>query len=218
MNERQQRNVRYWNDFCDHLRSRGSHLQFQTSRKEYYIKSEIERNCGVDYRMMVRKVIRPRPGEISVEFCITGGPNAKTFFDALMEQQTQTEIEEEFVESLEWREEGPRGDRRLRLKKVDVNPDDETDWPRQHEWLATKLEKLNEVFRPRIMALNDGDWQPPEDIDTEEESFVEETEALQEQLTREFAETRDVLKSVVEEIRGVREDLKIVRRLLGEII
>ena len=68
------------------------------------------------------------------------------------------------------------------------------------------------------MALNAGDWQPPEDIDTAEESFVEETEALQEQLIREFAETRDMLKSVVEEIRGVREDLKIVRKLLGEII
>ena len=216
MTDRQQQNVRYWNDFYDELESRGSHLQFRTSREEYYIKSEIERNCGVDYRMMVRKVIRPRPGEISVEFCIIGGTNARTFFDALMEQQA--EIEEEFGESLEWREKGPRGDRRLRLTKADVNPDDETDWPNQHEWLATKLEKFNEVFRPRIMALNAGDWQPPEDIDTEEESFVEETEALQEQLIREFAETRDVLKSVVEEIRGVREDLRIVRTLLGDIV
>jgi uncharacterized coiled-coil DUF342 family protein len=40
--------------------------------------------------------------------------------------------------------------------------------------------------------------------------------ALQEQLTREFVETRDVIKSVVEEIRSVREDLKSVRRVLGE--
>ena len=154
MTDRRKQNVRYWNDFCDELESRGSHLQFRTSRKEYYIKSEIERNCGVNYRMMVRQVIKPRPGEISVEFCIIGGPNARTFFDALMEQQA--EIEEEFGESLEWREKGPRGDRRLRLIKADVNPADETDWPNQHEWLATKLEKFNEVFRPRIVALNAG--------------------------------------------------------------
>ena len=40
--------------------------------------------------------------------------------------------------------------------------------------------------------------------------------ALQEQLTREIVETRDVIKSVVEEIRSVREDLKSVRRVLGE--
>ena len=214
MTDREKQNVRYWNDFCDELESRGSHLQFRTSRKEYYIKSEIERNCGVDYRMMVRQVIRLRPREISVEFCIIGGPNARTFFDALMEQQA--EIEEEFGESLEWREKGPRGDRRLRLKKSDVNPADERDWPNQHEWLATKLEKVNEVFRPRIVALDAG--YPLEDINTEEDSFVEEMKALQGQLTREFAETRDVLKSVVEEIRGVREDLKIVRTLLGDIV
>ncbi len=216
MTDREKRNVRYWNDFCDELKSRGSHLQFRTSRKEYYIKSKIERNCGVDYRMMVRKVIRLRPREISVEFCIIGGPNARTFFDALMEQQA--EIEEEFGESLEWREKGPRGDRRLRLKKADVNPDDETDWPNQHGWLATKLEELNKGFRRRIVALDAGDWYPLEKINTEEESFVEEMKALQEQLTREFAETRDVLKSVVEEIRGVREDLKRVRTLLGDIV
>ena len=154
MTHRQQQNVRYWNDFCDELEARGSHLQFQISRKEYYIKSEIERNCGVNYRMMVRQVIKPRPGEISVEFCIIGGPNTRTFFDALMEQQA--EIEEKFGESLEWREKGPRGDRRLRLIKADVNPADETDWPNQHEWLAIKLEKFNDVFRRRIVALNAG--------------------------------------------------------------
>lgn len=216
MTDRRRQNVRYWTDFCDELESRGSRLQFCTSRREYYIKSEIERNCGVDYRMMVRQVIKTIPGEISVEFCIIGGPNARTFFDALMEQQA--EIEEEFGESLEWREKGPRGDRRLCLKKADVNPAAERDWPNQHEWLVTKLEKFNKVFRPRITALNAADCQPPEDIDTEEESFIEETEALQEQLTREFAETRDVLKSVVEEIRGVREDLKKVRTLLGDIV
>ena len=107
---------------------------------------------------MVRQVIRLRPREISVEFCIIGGPNARTFFDALMEQQAEIEEEfEEFGESLEWREKGPRGDRRLRLIKADVNPADETDWPNQHDWLATKLEKFNDVFRRRIVALNAGD-------------------------------------------------------------
>ena len=151
MTYRERQNVRYWNDFCDELNSRGSHLQFRTSRREYYIKSEIEENCGVKYRMMVRKVIRTIPGEISVEFCITGGPNARTFFDALMVQQAG--IEEEFCELLEWRERGPRGDRRLRLIKADVDPADETDWSSQHEWLADKLERFNEVFRPRIMEL-----------------------------------------------------------------
>ena len=213
MTDREKQNVRYWNDFCDELKSRGSQFQFQfpTYREAHYIKFRIEKKCGV----MVRQVIKPKPGELSVVFYIQGS-NAITFFDALKEQQA--EIEKEFGESLEWWGNIRSGEQRLGLIKVDVNPADETDWPNQHEWLATKLEKVNEVFRPRIVALDAGDWYPLEKINTEEESFVEEMKALQGQLTREFAETRDVLKSVVEEIRGVREDLKIVRTLLGDIV
>ena len=213
MIDRERQNVRYWNDFCDELESRGSHLQSRTCRTECYIKFGIERNCGV----MVRQVIKPKPGELSVVFYM-GGSNAKNFFDALKEQQA--EIDKEFGESLEWEWRGNirLGQQRLGLIKADMNPADETDWPNQHEWLATRLEKLNKVFRPRIVELNAVDLSPREQINTEKESFVEEMKALQKQLTREFAETRDVLKSVVEEIRGVREDLKIIRRVHGDIV
>ena len=209
MTDREKQNVRYWNDFSDELKARGSQLQFPTYRRNHYIEFTIEKKCGV----MVRQVIKPRPGELSVVFYMRG-PNAITFFEALKEQQA--EIDKEFGESLGWWGEVHRGEQRLGLIKSDINPADETDWPNQHEWLATKLEKLIEVFRPRIVALNAG--YPLEKINTEEESFVEEMETSQEQLTREFAETRDVLKSIVEEIRGIREDLKIIRKLLGDIV
>ena len=214
MIDREKQKVRYWNDFCDHLNSRGSQFQFPTYRGNHYINFRIEEKCWV----MVRQVIKPKPGELTITLCIEG-PNRENVFNALREQQA--EIENEFGESLEWQ--GIRGrerrdQKRLHLIKADVDPADETDWPNQHEWLATKLEKFNEVFRPRIVALNAGAWSPLEKINTEEESFVEKMKALREQLTREFAETRDVLKSVVEEIRGVREDLKIVRRGLGDIV
>ena len=56
--------------------------------------------------------------------------------------------------------------------------------------------------------------------------IIEEMKALREQLARESAEARDLLKSIVEEIRGVRgeleaikrEDLQVIRKLLGDII
>ena len=41
-------------------------------------------------------------------------------------------------------------EKRIAFIKTDVDPTDETDWHNQHEWLANKFEKLNEVFRPRI--------------------------------------------------------------------
>ena len=133
MTDRRRQNVRYWNDFCDELKSRGSQFQFPTYREAHYIEFGMGRKCGV----AVRQVIKPKPGELSAVFYMRGS-NAITFFDALMEQQA--EIEEEFGESLKWWGEVHRGEQRLGLKKADVDPADETDWPNQHEWLATKLE------------------------------------------------------------------------------
>ena len=56
------------------------------------------------------------------------------------------------------------------------------------------------------------------DTATDRTPMVEEMKALQEQLTRESAETQALLKSIVEEIQGVREDLKRVKVLLGDIV
>jgi hypothetical protein len=35
----------------------------------------------------------------------------------------------------------------------DVDPADETDWPRQHEWLAKRLNEMHRVLAPRVKAL-----------------------------------------------------------------
>jgi len=35
-----------------------------------------------------------------------------------------------------------------------VDPDDETDWPRQHAWLAKQLNKLHQLFAGRIGSLD----------------------------------------------------------------
>ena len=34
----------------------------------------------------------------------------------------------------------------------------EADWPRQHQWLADKLNVLHRVFSPRIENLDAADW------------------------------------------------------------
>ena len=84
----------------------------------------------------------------------------------LLKRQSE-EIVKELGETPKWRK-YPRPDRNLNivyLDKSNVDVPDETDWPNQHAWLASKLEKFNEVFRPRIMTLNAADWEPLEDED-----------------------------------------------------
>ena len=45
--------------------------------------------------------------------------------------------------------------------------------------------------------------------------IVEAINTLQEQHTRESAETIDLLKNVVEEIRGIRQDLQEIKKAVG---
>ena len=44
-------------------------------------------------------------------------------------------------------------EKRIAFRRADVDVTDETDWSNQHEGLASKFEKLNEVFRPRIERI-----------------------------------------------------------------
>lgn len=36
-------------------------------------------------------------------------------------------------------------------------PKDKTDWPRQHEWLAKRVNEMLRVFAPRVRALEAAD-------------------------------------------------------------
>ena len=53
----------------------------------------------------------------------------------------------------------------------------------------------------------------PTNTTTDITLIVEAINALQEQRTREYEQTRDLLKSVVEEIRGIREELEVIKKM-----
>ena len=58
----------------------------------------------------------------------------------------------------------------------------------------------------------------PTNTTTDITPIVEAINALQEQIKRESAETRDLLKSVVEEMQGIREELQAIKRGELEVI
>ena len=139
---RERQNERYWTQFCDYLNQRGSQLQSQTSKNEYYIDFRISiRGCS----LRAMQVIKPPDTGIRVRFVLSG--REKNYFFRILKEQ-QREIEEEFGEPLEWRE---RENENLVTLRKEADPMNENDWSRQYGWLATKLEKLDEVFRPRII-------------------------------------------------------------------
>ena len=99
-------------------------------------------------------MIRPK-NQIRAELYIAGD-SAKAYLGLLKEQKQA--IEQELGCALEWEDLPSRWDCRIACYLVDVDPDDEADWPRQHKWLADRLNDMHRVLAPRIRALDADAW------------------------------------------------------------
>lgn len=154
LSERQSQNIQFWTGLRDYINQNGSQFQFRSPGPGNYLTLGVGRS-GFYLNLWLGKQKR----EIGIRLYVKG-ENAIAHFQLLKEQQV--EIQKEFGEPLEWDELPKRESSRIALHKNDTDPGNETDWPNQHEWFAAKLEKFNEVFRPRITALNADDWEFPE--------------------------------------------------------
>ena len=96
-----------------------------------------------------------------------GGSNAKTCFKLLHEEKEK--IEEEFGEKLNWRELPGQVESHVVLVLEPADPNDRSDWPRQHAWLLDRLEKFYTVFRPRVKRLDPAAWVAEPEVSTKSE-------------------------------------------------
>lgn len=67
--------------------------------------------------------------------------------------------------SLEWEELPTRRDSRISAYMTSLDPEDELDWPRQHEWLAAKINDFHKVFLARVRNSDAKDWQQDGEIE-----------------------------------------------------
>jgi hypothetical protein len=101
-------------------------------------------------------MVRPKK-QVRAELYLSGA-KAKAFFHLLTEQKA--EIEHDLGFALDW-EELPEGkDSRVSVSLDDADPGNETDWKRQHEWLAERLNEMHRVLAPRVRALDLDSWRP----------------------------------------------------------
>ncbi|MEQ6335121.1 DUF4268 domain-containing protein [Sphingobium sp. MK2] len=91
-------------------------------------------------------------------------PNAKAWFHLLRAQKAA--IEAELGYPLDW-EELPEGkDTRISVALNNTDPEDQTDWFRQHEWIAARLGEFHRVFVSRVKTLDASSWRPDTDGQT----------------------------------------------------
>lgn len=80
------------------------------------------------------------------------GPHGATAFQSLV--QSRAVIDGEYGRPLDWDEMPGRKQKRVSETLHDVDLRDEVDWPRQHHWLAERLDGLHRVFHDRVRSLN----------------------------------------------------------------
>ena len=78
--------------------------------------------------------------------------HAQGFFDLLRAQKDA--LERDLGYALDWEELPNRRDCRVSVALDEADPENEADWPRQHEWLASRVNELHRVFAPRIKTLS----------------------------------------------------------------
>ena len=157
LSETQLMQKKFWEEFVEHLRVHESSLSPPRPNPQSWMTFRIGRS---NFHIAASLSIQRR--DISIWLRMKK-KDATAHFYLLKEQQEK--IEKEFGEPLEWNELPNTESSRISLRKEDTDPTDETDWANQHEWMASKLELFDKVFRPRIKALNAADWEPPEDED-----------------------------------------------------
>jgi len=138
--------LKYWQAFRDLVAARGGPLRSQEPRAQGWTIFGIGRS-GIWLSAMVNS----REERIGAELYINVD-NAKAIFKAFL--NNQQEIEKEFGEPLQWHELPERKRSRIAVYLSDCDPADMNDWPRQHAWLAEKLERLHKVFRTRVRTVD----------------------------------------------------------------
>jgi len=107
-------------------------------------------------RFHLNGVMVRQKNQIRAELYISG-EHAKAYFGLLRPQKDA--IERELGYRLEWEELPSRRDCRIATYLNEVDPEDEADWPRQHEWLAKRLNDMHRAFANRV-GLLDADVEP----------------------------------------------------------
>ncbi len=137
----------YWDKFHSVLNSTSGPI---SSNRKPQPQSWMYYGIGCGGFRLGATMIRQK-NQIRAELYIYGN-EAKMFFALLKQQKNQ--IEQELGYSLEWEKLPARRDSRISIYLNEVDPDDESDWTRQHKWLAKHLNEIHGAFSERVKTLD----------------------------------------------------------------
>ena len=137
----------FWNYFCKYLHQNNPSGIPKSPPKQHYI------SFGIGRRTKRCGLLRSSDNRIGVRFQAEG-KNKGVFYDQLWRQKE--EIEAELGFGLDWqRKDGRKYAQASYFREADLK--DRSRWEDYCKWMKTNLDKLEEVFRPRVKDLNTED-------------------------------------------------------------
>lgn len=140
----------YWAKLRQLLLERKSIVKPQKPRPQHWTNFALGRS---DFAMAA--AVNTQRNFIRAEVVCLGN-SATAHYHLLLEQRE--EITSEFGELLTWQELPGKKMCRIYIRKDDCDPTNNEDWPKQHAWLAERLERLYKIFSPRVKSLDASEW------------------------------------------------------------
>jgi len=136
--------IKYWTGFREVLLTSNGPARVSEPAARHWFSSPIGRGG-----FFLAAATDTREGRIRAELYIDA-EDAIRYFEAL--ERDRADIESKLGFPLDWQRLDGQKACRIAIRK-NVDPRDESTWPEQHEWLASRLNRMHEVLAPRVRVL-----------------------------------------------------------------
>jgi hypothetical protein len=145
--ERYQVRLSYWASFAEYLKARGSSFRIKRPNKDHWFEFPIGRAGFV-----ISATISSDKQRVGVElYFFNNNDPGKIAFRKLRDDKEA--IEKEFGEPLDWQELPGKKGSRIALYLYPVDPADENQREKLHDWMLHKMDRFRVVFAARVKAL-----------------------------------------------------------------
>ena len=147
--------IKFWSKLNEHFRETNRNYNIRKPGS----KNTVHFGIGNPDEFSLQAILSQQKKRIGIRLSLKG-IDAEAYFHLLKEYQE--DVETKFGEKLEWEELPSRKSCVVALYKNGTDPQEESTWKDQHNWMASNLTNFDKVFRQRLQELDPANWEPPE--------------------------------------------------------
>jgi len=157
LSETQQLQLEYWTAFREHMLSAGGVVKPTKPHPQGFMDFSLGK-AG----MLVEGSITVRDKRVTA-LLVIGTSNSMTYFKHL--EASRAKFDKEFGDKLDWVGRPEKKQQYIRIRLDNADPQNRSDWKRQHTWLHQKLERFHQTFAATAKTLGPSDYIADDEVD-----------------------------------------------------